>query len=411
MRTIKQIFSLTIIMLASFTFVAAQSNTDRAREEINEGARLYKAGDYVEAQKHFERALELDSANKNAPLFTARTIQQQYRPGVDTPENIAKGMEAVEAYKRVLANDPDNDDAYKAVVFLYGQMRNQEMVREMLTQRAERESVSPEKRAEAYVILASRQWDCYYEITEQKENKGINLKSEPPAVKYRKPRSKADFDTARRCAVEGLKLVEQAISLEPDNPNAWAYKANLLREMAKLSEMEGDVAQEAQYLRQFDEAMKKQIELREAVERKKEEEHAGESPGNSTQPESDLPISMETLTLTAPVHMPQADDESASRPTPPKTIVSGGVLNGKAIRKPSPEYPPIAIAARAQGTVVVQIVVDEEGKVISAHAVSGHPLLQQASVEAARRARFSPVRLNGQPIKVSGVVTYNFVLR
>ena len=101
-------------------------------------------------------------------------------------------------------------------------------------------------------------------------------------------------------------------------------------------------------------------------------------------------------------------------PTPPpkpKTIVSGGVLNGKAISKPQPAYPPIAKAARASGTVTVQIVVDESGRVISASAVSGHPLLQQAAVAAARNARFSPTLLSGQPVKVSGVITYNFVLQ
>lgn len=93
-----------------------------------------------------------------------------------------------------------------------------------------------------------------------------------------------------------------------------------------------------------------------------------------------------------------------------KTIISGGVLNGKAIAKPQPLYPPLAKAARAQGTVTVQIVVDEEGYVIHAAAVSGHPLLQQAAVFAARRARFTPTTLEGQPVKVAGVITYNFVL-
>jgi protein TonB len=101
-------------------------------------------------------------------------------------------------------------------------------------------------------------------------------------------------------------------------------------------------------------------------------------------------------------------------PTPPpkpKTVVSGGVLNGKAISKPQPAYPPIAKAARASGTVTVQILVDESGRVVSASAVSGHPLLQQAAVSAARNARFSPTLLSGQPVKVSGVITYNFVLQ
>ncbi|HEX8559189.1 MAG TPA: TonB family protein [Pyrinomonadaceae bacterium] len=91
-------------------------------------------------------------------------------------------------------------------------------------------------------------------------------------------------------------------------------------------------------------------------------------------------------------------------------VVSGGVLNGRALKKPAPQYPSAAHAARAQGTVTVQIVVDESGKVISAAAVSGHPTLRGAGEEAARRAKFSPTTLCGKPVKVTGVITYNFVL-
>ena len=96
-------------------------------------------------------------------------------------------------------------------------------------------------------------------------------------------------------------------------------------------------------------------------------------------------------------------------PPAPRAPISGGVLNGKAISLPKPNYPPIARQAHASGTVVVQVTIDENGSVISAHAVSGHPLLQAVAVAAARGARFSPTKLSGQPVKVTGVITYNFV--
>ena len=94
---------------------------------------------------------------------------------------------------------------------------------------------------------------------------------------------------------------------------------------------------------------------------------------------------------------------------PPRGAIHGGVLNGKALALPKPAYPPIARAAHASGTVVVQVLIDEEGNVVSAHAVSGHPLLQAASVAAAREAKFSPTKLAGEPVKVTGVIQYNFV--
>ena len=99
----------------------------------------------------------------------------------------------------------------------------------------------------------------------------------------------------------------------------------------------------------------------------------------------------------------------ANGDVPPKDAIVGGVLNGKAIALPKPEYPAIARAAHASGTVVVQVLIDEEGNVVSAHAVSGHPLLQSAAVAAAREARFKPTTLSGMPVKVTGVIQYNFV--
>ncbi|HLO00591.1 MAG TPA: TonB family protein [Pyrinomonadaceae bacterium] len=105
----------------------------------------------------------------------------------------------------------------------------------------------------------------------------------------------------------------------------------------------------------------------------------------------------------APV--PEASHE---KPAPPSAPVSGGVLNAKAISLPKPPTPPIAKAAKASGTVVIQVLVDENGSVVSAHAVSGHPLLQAAAVAAARSAKFSPTKLSGQPVKVTGVITYQF---
>ena len=93
----------------------------------------------------------------------------------------------------------------------------------------------------------------------------------------------------------------------------------------------------------------------------------------------------------------------------PKVQDAGGSVNGRALSLPKPAYPPLAKAAHAQGTVAVQVVIDETGTVVAAHAVSGHPLLYGASVTAARGARFTPIKLEGQPVCVAGVINYNFV--
>lgn len=96
---------------------------------------------------------------------------------------------------------------------------------------------------------------------------------------------------------------------------------------------------------------------------------------------------------------------------PGRELVQGGVLNGRAVSKPAPEYPLAAKRQRLMGLVVVRIVVDESGRVTKAEPMCGHPVLASAAVDAARGARFTPTTLSGVPVKVSGTITYNFVLR
>jgi periplasmic protein TonB len=97
---------------------------------------------------------------------------------------------------------------------------------------------------------------------------------------------------------------------------------------------------------------------------------------------------------------------------PPTTQrLPSSVLASKAINLPQPQYPQMAKLTHIQGAVTVQILVDEQGRVVSAQTVSGHPLLLFAAREAALRARFTPTILSGTPVKVQGVITYNFVMQ
>jgi protein TonB len=107
---------------------------------------------------------------------------------------------------------------------------------------------------------------------------------------------------------------------------------------------------------------------------------------------------------------PPAPEETNQNSTVVPGTVSGGKLNAKAVSLPQPSYPAAAKAARASGVVLVLVVVDETGKVTSATPVSGHPLLRNAAVQAAYQARFTPTKLSGKPVKVSGTISYNFVL-
>src|SRR6266540_486479 len=108
---------------------------------------------------------------------------------------------------------------------------------------------------------------------------------------------------------------------------------------------------------------------------------------------------------------PPPKPEPTATPVPRKLTVSGGVLQGKAINKIQPPYPPIAKAARASGAVQVQVTISEDGRVIEAAVMNGHPLLRDAALQAARRWTFQPTELSGVPVKVQGILTFNFTLQ
>lgn len=99
-------------------------------------------------------------------------------------------------------------------------------------------------------------------------------------------------------------------------------------------------------------------------------------------------------------------------PDPPPAVhkpVSLGVINGIATSLPKPAYPTPAIAMNIKGKVDVQVLIDESGKVISARAINGHPMLRANAERAAVNARFTPTLLSNVPVKVTGVIVYNFV--
>jgi periplasmic protein TonB len=108
---------------------------------------------------------------------------------------------------------------------------------------------------------------------------------------------------------------------------------------------------------------------------------------------------------------PEPTPTPAPQAAPTRISVPSTILVSKIIDKPAPAYPEIAKRTGVSGAVPVEILIDEEGRVISARAVGGHLFLKPAAQQAALRARFTPTQLNGRPVKVSGVITYNFVLR
>ena len=271
--------SQTRIAIVLAVLVAVSSgcgviNRIRAKNQLNEAARAYREGRFPEAEQHSREAASLDPDNKTAPMFIARTIHAQYRPGVQSPENIAKAQEAIQAYQAILQKNPADEEAYKAIAYLYGAIKEDDKLVKWIADRANNDSAPPEKRAEAYVVLASKDWDCSFKITEQQGVKTTTLDptSNKATVSYKKPKDAKEFDQAQMCVKKGLTEAENAIHFDPNNESAWSYKTNLLLEASKLAEMDGQTEQKAQYQKEYEAALKRTTELSVANQKRKEEE-------------------------------------------------------------------------------------------------------------------------------------------
>jgi tetratricopeptide (TPR) repeat protein len=270
--------AIALAILVFTTSGCGLINRIRAKNQLNEAARAYHDGQFEEAEAYSRRALELDPNSKSAPLFIARTLHAQYKPGVQAPENLAKANEAIQAYQKILERDPKNEEAYKAIAYLYGATKQDDKLRSWILSRANDPSADPVKRSEAYTILASKDWDCSYKITELPTNHTTSLEAGNRAkITYKKPAQQKDFDTAQACVKRGLEEVENAIKLDPNSESAWSYKTNLLIEAARLAEMDGKPDQKAQLEKQREEAQKRTSELSVINQKKKEEEEAKKS--------------------------------------------------------------------------------------------------------------------------------------
>ena len=276
---ITAILALFVAATAGCTLV----NKIRAKNELNETAKSYKEGRFEEAEQHAKRALQLDPTNQTAPIFIARVIHQQYKPGVDQPDNIQRARDAIAAYQRVLekpANDQQVEEAYKAISVLYSAIKDDTDLRAWIMKRATDTSQPNEKRAEAYAILAGKDWDCSYKVTEQPDIKTTSTEGGGAKVTYKKPKEQKDFDAIQKCVVRGLEEAETAIKYDPNNESAWSYKTNLLLEAAKQAEMDGKADQKAQYEKQSEVANKRAAAL--VDERRKKEEAAEAAAGTPT---------------------------------------------------------------------------------------------------------------------------------
>jgi tetratricopeptide (TPR) repeat protein len=186
----------------------------RAAEEMKQGAAAFRERRYDEAQRHYRTAFKLDPSHTTALVLLARSIRAQYKPGAKDPRNLARAKEAIATYEKALEADPNQDEAFAAVIDLYGSLNENGKKRDWLLKRAGSGDLANQKRSSAYRRLVELNLDCAKE----------------------KGKSVTEAD---QCAAEGLQAADRAIALGGDEEPILSLKAQLLRERGKIAQSLG----------------------------------------------------------------------------------------------------------------------------------------------------------------------------
>jgi tetratricopeptide (TPR) repeat protein len=280
-----------LLTLAVFlTTNCGQFNRIMSRKNLVDGSLAYKERKFAEAEDLFRRAAARDpegltTEGKTAQVFLARTLHSRY---IGNREDKALAEEAIEAYKKALSVDPNDQSSYKAVASLLDNLQRGDEWNQWVNERANRADIQPQHRAEALTSLAARKNTCANEVTDTEQTKKTVKKDGKDVFQWVKPENPAELERLRGCVNDGLKLIDQATALEPESvknaknldiksmsdqqlketldmfkvfESARSYKASLDAQAMRLADMEERAADRDALKAQADAGREKFLEL------------------------------------------------------------------------------------------------------------------------------------------------------
>lgn len=210
----------------------------QARNSLNKGVGAFSAGDFVRAGDYFEAAADLDPELKAARVYSAYSVMMQYQPGAEYQENIDIANRALDGFKAVLQDDPENSTALQSIASLYFNMKEMDQAKEWHGKVLE---LDPEHK-ESYYTIGVISWTQSYEPRlEFRANVGMKQEDEGPiSLKGRLSRTQREEYTGLSEEImpvidQGLEALEKAIEIDPDYDDAMAYVNLLYREKADFA--------------------------------------------------------------------------------------------------------------------------------------------------------------------------------
>lgn len=226
MKTCARLGAAVAVLAA--LLMATGCNKLKARDQLNKGVQAYKGANYEEAIERFKNAVNLDPDLKVAKLYLATAYAQQYVPGVDAPDNVKMGKQAIEEYQKVLQNDPSSVNSLKGIAFLYMQMKDFDNAREYYKKAIGIDPNDPE----IYYSVGVIDWSqAYKDAADLKSKNDMKVDDELKGKAAQKLCQQLQ-DKDGPLIDEGMKMLQQAIDKRQDYDDAMAYMNLLYRRKA-----------------------------------------------------------------------------------------------------------------------------------------------------------------------------------
>jgi len=261
--------SLVIVALVGASGCSLYKRTV-VQKKVVDGAKAFQERKFEQAEALFREGIAADpefetEEAKLAERFLANTLQSQF--GINR-KNTEKAEQAIVVFKSVLAKNPGDGRAFRAVAGLLRAVGREDEWLKLVTDRANDPSVPGDQRADVLTSLAARQYSCANEISDSDEVK----KQAGDVYKFVKPGKAEDFAKLKQCTEEGMALVDKALALQKEanveSDSTWSYKANLLIQKMRIAEMDGDKEAQERLKNEAETAKEKYKEL---VKKKQEE--------------------------------------------------------------------------------------------------------------------------------------------
>ncbi len=285
-------FGIFVFIVAAVVFTANCSYYNRimARKNLVDGSVAYKDRKFAEAEQLFRKAAARDPEGetvegRTAQVFLARTLHSIY---IGNRQEKAKADEAIEAYKKALQLDANEQSSYKAVAGLLENLQRNDEWLTWVTERSQNQQIQPQYRVEAFTSLAAKQNTCANEITDTEKTKKTVKKDGKDAYQFVKPEKPEDLELLKSCISRGTELINTAVALETDEvknaqqidiksltdsqlrqkmdllkifESARSYKASLTIQASRLAEMEGRTDENVKLKAEGDELRKSYLSL------------------------------------------------------------------------------------------------------------------------------------------------------